>query len=219
MQPPGAMLLFLAPTRLLDAAAAPRQERARPNLHRRPACREREAEPPSPSLTPRERRLNGASRREREDSAPVRRPPPHKRPYVGVSQGTVLGFGDGFGAILWETVAKSGQTCQELTLKYPHEEPCVVTPASPSAATPRPTQPFPTIAVRPTERAKTQRRLEPSAGGPLMPSSPSGPSRPCGPTGPLHTHTQEHTVSNCHQLSAIISNTASACADYGVQQE
>ena len=31
----------------------------------------------------------------------------HKRPYVGVSQGTVLGFGDGFGAILWETVAKS----------------------------------------------------------------------------------------------------------------
>ena len=32
---------------------------------------------------------------------------PHKRPYVGVSQGTVLGFGDGFGAILWETVAKS----------------------------------------------------------------------------------------------------------------
>ena len=33
--------------------------------------------------------------------------PVHKRPYVGVSQGTVLGFGDGFGAILWETVAKS----------------------------------------------------------------------------------------------------------------
>ena len=32
---------------------------------------------------------------------------PHKRPYVGVSQGTVLGFGDGFGAILWETVANS----------------------------------------------------------------------------------------------------------------
>ena len=31
----------------------------------------------------------------------------HKRPYVGVSQGTVLGFGDGFGAILWRTVAKS----------------------------------------------------------------------------------------------------------------
>jgi hypothetical protein len=31
----------------------------------------------------------------------------HKRPYVGVSQGTVLGFGDGFGAILWQTVAKS----------------------------------------------------------------------------------------------------------------
>jgi hypothetical protein len=31
----------------------------------------------------------------------------HKRPYVGVSQGTVFGFGDGFGAILWETVAKS----------------------------------------------------------------------------------------------------------------
>ena len=31
----------------------------------------------------------------------------HKRPFVGVSQGTVLGFGDGFGAILWENVAKS----------------------------------------------------------------------------------------------------------------
>ena len=31
----------------------------------------------------------------------------HKRPYVGVSQGTVLGFGHGFGAVLWETVAKS----------------------------------------------------------------------------------------------------------------
>ena len=31
----------------------------------------------------------------------------HKRPYVGVSQGTVLGFGDGFGAILWEIVTKS----------------------------------------------------------------------------------------------------------------
>ena len=31
----------------------------------------------------------------------------HKRPYVGVSQGTVLGFGDGFGAILWVTFDKS----------------------------------------------------------------------------------------------------------------
>jgi len=30
----------------------------------------------------------------------------HKRPFVGVSQGTVLGFGDGFGAILRGTVAK-----------------------------------------------------------------------------------------------------------------
>ena len=31
----------------------------------------------------------------------------HKRPFVGVSQGTLLGFGDGFGAILWDTVAES----------------------------------------------------------------------------------------------------------------
>ena len=30
----------------------------------------------------------------------------HNRPFVGVSQGTVLGFGDGFGAILRGTVAK-----------------------------------------------------------------------------------------------------------------
>ena len=30
----------------------------------------------------------------------------HKRPYVGISQGTVLGIGDGFGAILRGTVAK-----------------------------------------------------------------------------------------------------------------
>ena len=30
-----------------------------------------------------------------------------KRPFVGVSQGTVLGFGDGFGAIVRGTVAKS----------------------------------------------------------------------------------------------------------------
>ena len=33
--------------------------------------------------------------------------PYHKRPFVGVSQGTVLGFGDGFGAILRGTVSKS----------------------------------------------------------------------------------------------------------------
>jgi len=31
---------------------------------------------------------------------------PHKRPFVGVSQGTILGVGDGFGAILRGTVAK-----------------------------------------------------------------------------------------------------------------
>ena len=31
----------------------------------------------------------------------------HKRPFVGLSQGTVLGFGDAFGAILRGTVAKS----------------------------------------------------------------------------------------------------------------
>ena len=41
---------------------------------------------------------------------------------MGVSQGTVLGFGDGFGAMLRGTVAKRLQTCQDL--KYPHEGPC-----------------------------------------------------------------------------------------------
>ena len=34
------------------------------------------------------------------------RPPNHKRPFVGLSQGTVLGFGDGLGAILRGKVAK-----------------------------------------------------------------------------------------------------------------
>jgi len=34
------------------------------------------------------------------------RGPLHKRPFVGVFQVTVLGFGDGFGAILRGTVAK-----------------------------------------------------------------------------------------------------------------
>ena len=38
---------------------------------------------------------------------------------MGVSQGTVLGFGDGFGAILRGTVAKRCQTCQELTFEIP----------------------------------------------------------------------------------------------------
>ena len=41
--------------------------------------------------------------RARENRAKVRL---HKRPFVGVSQGSVLGFGDGFAAILRGTVAK-----------------------------------------------------------------------------------------------------------------
>ena len=61
--------------------------------------------------------------------------PHHARPFVGAFQVRSWSHYFVLGAILWAFIAKNDKVSEELTLRYPHEGPCVA-----SGAPPRPRQ-------------------------------------------------------------------------------